>query len=191
MIERPGRPGIFLREIKDKIYLKLGVTITESALCVFLHREGFTRQKLKLYAVQRSEELRTKFSSDMALFNAEMLLFLDESGTDCRDSLRKKGYSLRGKPAKKQRLFCRGEHVSVLCVMSLEGILSCYQSCKFTDFIENSVMPNIMPFDGINPRSVLIMDNCAIHHIPDVTALIQRTGTLILVSPILSRPEPH
>ena len=63
--------------------------------------------------------------------------------------------------------------------MSLEGILSCYQSCKFTDFIENSVMPNIMPFDGINPRSVLIMDNCAIHHIPDVTALIQRTGTLI------------
>ena len=120
------RPGIFLSEIKDEIYFKLGVTITKSALCVFLHREGFTRQRLKLYAIQRSEGLRMKFSSDMALFNAEMLLFLGESGTDCHDSLRKKAYSLRGKPAKKQRLFYRGEHVSVCNILGRYTLL---QSC--------------------------------------------------------------
>lgn len=54
-----------------------------------------------------------------------MLIFLDETGTDRRDTLRAKGYSIRGKPAQKQKLLVRGEHVSAMCIMSMEGILSC------------------------------------------------------------------
>ena len=69
--------------------------------------------------------------------------------------------------------------------MSLEGILSCnlvrggVDGTKFIDFIERHVMPTLMPFNGTNPRSIIIMDNCAIHHVPDVTDLIQQTGALI------------
>ena len=72
-----------------------------------------------------------------------MLIFLDESGCDYRDSIRRKGYSLMGKPARKQKLLARGEHVSVLCTMSLEGLLSCnlvrggVDGNKFIDFLEN------------------------------------------------------
>ena len=108
-----------------------------------------------------------------------MLIFLDETGTDRRDTFRKKGYSLRGKPAKSQRLLIRGEHVSAICLMSLEGILSCkivresVNSDTFLDFVENDLMPNLMPFDGHNPRSVVIMDNCSVHHIAEVTELIR------------------
>lgn len=40
-------------------------------------------------------------------------------------------------------------------------------------------MPNLMPFDGHNPRSIVIMDNCSIHHIDEVTELIQQTGALV------------
>ena len=54
-----------------------------------------------------------------------MLVFLDETGTDSRETFRKKGYSLRGRPAKSQKLIVRGEHISVLCLMSTEGILAC------------------------------------------------------------------
>ena len=31
-------------------------------------------------------------------------------------------------------------------------------SIHFCDFIERSILPAMMPFDGVNPRSILIMD---------------------------------
>lgn len=49
----------------------------------------------------------------------------------------------------------------------------------FLGFVENELMPNLMPFDGHNPRSVVIMDNCSIHHIDEVTELTQQTGALV------------
>ena len=34
----------------------------------------------------------------------------------------------------------------------------------FMSFIENDVLAKLMPFNGINPNSVVIMDNCTFHH---------------------------
>ena len=70
----------------------------------------------------------------------------------------------------------RGEHISVLCLMSTEGVLTCkvarggVNSNGFLDFVENLAMPNL------NPRSVVIIDNCSIHHIDAVTDLLHQTG---------------
>ena len=36
-----------------------------------------------------------------------------------------------------------------------------------------------MPFNGINENSVVILDNCAIHHVAYVTELITDVGALI------------
>ena len=47
---------------------------------------------------------------------------------------------------------------------------------KFEQFIENTVLPIINPFDGSNPLSVVIMDNCSIHHIDRVADLIENTA---------------
>ena len=33
----------------------------------------------------------------------------------------------------------------------------------FCDFVEKVLFPHLMPFDGVNPHSV-ILDNCSIHH---------------------------
>lgn len=179
------RPGIYLKEIQQELILHLGLDITLSAICKFLHKAGLTRQRLKTYALQRDEHLRAQFSADVSLYNTEMLVFLDETGTDRRDTFRKKGYSFRGKPARAQKLLVRGEHVSALCLMSKEGILACklvrgsVNGDTFIEFVENSLMPNLMPFDGSNPMSVVIMDNCSIHHIAEVTDLINQTGALI------------
>jgi len=45
-----------------------------------------------------------------------MILFL---GTDRRDALRRKGYSVRGKPASNQQLLIRGENVSIISFLSI------------------------------------------------------------------------
>ena len=68
--------------------------------------------------------------------------------------------------------------------MSTEGILVCkiargsVNGDTFLEFVENLLMANLMPFNGYNPRSV-VMENCSIHHIDEVTELIKQTGALV------------
>ena len=52
-------------------------------------------------------------------------MFLDETGTDRRDTLKRKGYSLRGQQPRNQQLLVRGEHVSVITFLSIGGIIGC------------------------------------------------------------------
>ena len=44
-------------------------------------------------------------------------------------------------------------------------------------------MPHVMPFDGINPHSVVIMDNASIHHVDGIVQMIQDAGALVLFLP--------
>lgn len=114
-----------------------------------------------------------------------MMIFLDETGTDRRDTLRKKGYSLRGKPAKKQQLLIRGEHVTVISYLSVEGILGCHtvrggvNSDVFYSITLKHLVPLLMPFNGINKNSIVIMDNCSIHHTQEVVSTTEDTGTIL------------
>ena len=68
-------------------------------MCKFLHKVGFTHQHLSKYPIQRSDCLQARFAQNVSLYSPDMIIFLDETATDQRDALRKKGYSLRGKPA--------------------------------------------------------------------------------------------
>ena len=69
--------------------------------------------------------------------------------------------------------------------MSADEILCCkiervgVDGDTFIEFVDKSLMPLLMPFDEYNPRSVLIMNNCSIHHVDHVTTLLQQIGVLI------------
>ena len=52
-----------------------------------------------------------------------MSVFLDKTGCDQRNSLRKCGYSLHGKPAVSKKLIVRGERVPAVAFMSVNGML--------------------------------------------------------------------
>ena len=67
-------------------------------MCKFLKKAGFSHHKLATYALQRDDTLRAQYASDVSLYQRDSLLFIDETGTDARDAVRKYGYSLRGKP---------------------------------------------------------------------------------------------
>ena len=72
-----------------------GADVSCSSICKLLSRVGYTRQKVKFAALQRDELLRSQFFSDISIYDKDMLVFVDESGLDERNS---HGYSLRGKP---------------------------------------------------------------------------------------------
>ena len=49
----------------------------------------------------------------------------------------------------------------------------------FHSVIQKHLLPHLMPFNGVNPHSVVFLDNCAIHHIQEVTAMIEEVGAII------------
>ena len=57
--------------------------------------------------------------------------------------------------------------------------ISTVNSDEFLDFIERDLLPTLMPFDGINPNSIAILDNCSVHHVPGVVSMITEIGALV------------
>jgi len=48
-----------------------------------------------------------------------------------------------------------------------------------TLFLQSTLLPHLMPFDGNNPHSVVILDNCSIHHVEGITEMIEEVGALV------------
>ena len=102
-------------------------------------------------------------------------MFVDETGNDARDSMRKFGYALQGQRATSRRMLCRGKRVNsvaamdmngVICVDSITGSVNGDVFCDlFCDFVERSLIPQLLPFNGRNPRSIVFLDNASIQRI--------------------------
>ena len=122
---------------------------------------------------------------DVRLYDPSMLVFADETGTDMRDNLRKYGYNARGKPIVLHKLALRGQCVSAIVAMTSAGILDYNKlsqdkvdSDEFKGFIEG-LLPMLMNFNGRNPNSIVILDNCAIHHANDIAELLREAGVMV------------
>ena len=53
----------------------------------------------------------------------------------------------------------------------------------FTDFVRGTLIPEMEPFDGEIKKSVVIMDNCSIHHVEEVKTLLDEAGILLFFLP--------
>jgi len=117
------RPQIYLREMKANLLAYTGADVSPALLCGYLKKMNFSRQKMKMIAKQRDEEIRSTFREDVSLYEQKMLVFVDETGTDRRDSLRYYGYSLRGMTPRSHKMLIRGERISIIGIMTICGIL--------------------------------------------------------------------
>ena len=95
-----------------------------------------------------------------------MFIFIDETGSDTRNKLRKCGYSIRGIPAKNQTFLVRGEHISAIVCMSTTGLVDVKtihgtaNGEVFYNFVQTHLLPHLLPYNGINPHSVVVLGNC-------------------------------
>ena len=73
--------------------------------------------------------------------------------------------------------------------MSKTTFLDCYTTEGTVDgdvfyrFVQSSLLPHLMPFNGTNPNSIVILDNCSIHHLDDVVDLIHSVGAHVVFLP--------
>ena len=178
-------PAMYLDEIQKQLETVLMLEVSVSTICRFLHGNGFTRKKLQKVALQQDKFLREQYISDVSVYLRHMLVFVDETGADRRNTLRRYGYSLRGKTPRSHELFVRGERISAVACMSCNGLLDVKTVKGTTDgdtfysFVQTHLLPHLLPFDGRNEHSVVVMDNCSIHHVQQVITSIQDIGAIV------------
>ncbi|XP_065918924.1 uncharacterized protein [Dysidea avara] len=139
-------PGAYLDELQTELYQRV-------------------EKKLRHVVMKRSEESRGEFKEEMASVHADMIVWIDETGTDSRDCHRRCGYHIRGTTP-----------VNHILNNTVDGD-------TFLHFVQNCLVPILQPFDGTNPRSVVVMDNASIHHIDRVIKAIYQTGAIVRFLP--------
>ena len=77
-------PHLYLRELQAKLLTFTGIDVSATNI---LKEMNFSRQKMKMVAKQRDEKLRSDFVEDVSVYKPHMLVFVDETGTDRRNSL--------------------------------------------------------------------------------------------------------
>ena len=99
----------------------------------------------------------------------------------------KRGYSMTPQD---HRLMVRGTRYSAIPVVSLEGIHDVYlaegnvNGEKFEFFVRSCLLPILNEFNCTNPRSVVILDNASIHHIDEISKIIEdEAGARMLFLP--------
>ena len=71
----------------------------------------------------------------------------------------------------------------------MQGVLECtmvsdsVNGDTFYAFLHSKLLPLLMPFDGKNPHSIVIMDNDSIHHVDGIMDLITGVGALLIFLP--------
>ena len=103
---------IFLWDTTEAAF-RTTTKVDVSILCRYLHSSGLTHQRLCQVAIQRDEFTPQQCIPEVSVYKSEILVFLDETGADQRNTLRKYGYNLQGIPLKNNALWVWGEHVNV------------------------------------------------------------------------------
>ena len=144
---------------------------------------------MQAIALQQSEIKRVQFMSEISAFHPDMLIWIDETGSDRRNSIRSFGYSLRGIRPRTYVLRIGSKRISAIPVLTTRGIEDVYITTetvdgeKFEQFLCQCILPIILPFDGNNPRSVVVMDNASIHHLDRVHDIITGVGARLVFLP--------
>lgn len=184
-----AHPWIYLRELQQLLYHSTSCWVDASTICRTVHRLGMTRQHIMHVSLLRSEVKQAEFWAEISAFEPSMMLWVDETGCDRRNSLRKYGYGIRGQPPQEHTLILRGKRYSAIGILSTEGVEDVYITdwyCEWWQILRictAKFAATSNPFNGQNPNSIVILDNVSIHHLDQVVELITSVGALIRFLP--------
>ena len=182
-------PSMYLYEVSEEIRESLYISISPSSIYHLLKACGITRKKIRQVALQRCDALRGAYITQCLMFRPDMFVFVDESGSDRRSCIRKYGYALWGMTPTTHRLLHGGTRINAIAGIATSGLVALdlatisVTSEVFLDFAMGSLIPNMLPFNGTNPRSIVVMDNTSVHHTHEVISLFQSVGILVLFLP--------
>jgi transposase len=207
-LQKLGRPPILTQADKDAIFEQLlqeswmyhdeiawwvweerEKKVSAASICRLLKNEGWTRKKLRRIARNRSEELRQSYREEMLRFEAEDLVFLDESIFNEQTGWRSKAYAPIGHEARYIGSASRGRTCSILGAVTTDGFLPCigyrdgyFNTQEFLEWIVDYLLPALTEKDP-GKSFVIVLDNLGIHTQQEVIEAIERAGHVVRFLP--------
>ena len=170
---------IYLKEICQALSEYRGCKVSVSTVSRTLQRLYFSQKSVSIRALEQNNILQAAYMNRIAdiITNPDMLMFIDEAAHNRHTSGRRKGWAPLGRHCIQHRPFVRGQRLSILPVLTTEGIIThdiipgSVTTERFIQFLQELVIPLTNPYPG--PRSVLILNNCNIHHSGKIRALVE------------------
>lgn len=186
---------LHLEEIHQKLFEGRGVDVCIPTISRALRDLLITNKKVSYHALQRNELLRATWIGEYGDIPKEYIVWLDESGVDGQDYQRTHGWSELGLACVSRTTFLRGERFSMLPAVTCGGIiaLDIFQGTlnreRFIQYLKEDLVcsifqcfavmlpiivlqsPVLKPYPG--PQSVVMLDNCAIHHDEEICVIIE------------------
>ena len=75
-------------------------------------------------------------------------------------------------------------------IVALELLQGTLNGDLYLNFLRGTLIPEMQPFDGSSPQSVLVLDNCSVHHVSGATDLLREAGILVFLPPYSSDLNP-
>ena len=197
-------PELYLDEIQTRVQQTIGVSPSLPTISRILNQ--MLRYSLRVItekATQRDCLLRDRFRRDLVFFSDPALFcWVDETHKDRNASRRRRAWGPRGEDNCVSRFFAgAGTDVlySLLAAADINGFVT--SACeivekaqgsdmdsthgtvdadRFVDWVENYLCPTLGSYTQLEPRSVVVMDNCTLHHDPRVLDLIRSKGAILL-----------
>ena len=116
-------PTLHLSDITEKFEKISGTIVSTSTLCRLLASHGFTCKKIQHVALY-VDTSGPSFMATILLFRREMLVWLNETGSNLKDLLRQYGYALCGERAVSRKMLVRGQRTSTTAAICTEGMLA-------------------------------------------------------------------
>ncbi|KIM62379.1 hypothetical protein SCLCIDRAFT_38492, partial [Scleroderma citrinum Foug A] len=132
---------------------------------------GLTCKILHKLASERDEQRQQDFQQlilHMFQGDGSEFIFVDETSKDKRTWARHYGHAMSGAHASLSDVFVRGDRYSLVAAMTIDGYITAdvvegsYDHELFYVFIMQQVLPMMHPFPA--EKSVIVLDNCHIHH---------------------------
>jgi len=180
-------PTSYLDEMQQYLFDAFDVTIAVPTIYKYLRSVGWSRKAVRTRASERSEPLRTAFRGIQHQYDADQLVFIDESAANERTGDRKFGWSPRGVACVVSRPLKRLERWSILPALGCNGYIDwlIHQGAitgeMFLEFLTERVLPNCEAFPG--KRSVIILDNATVHQNYRVREACEEKGVKLLFLP--------
>ena len=160
----------------------IGVAYLSNLCYVELRRQGHSLKVMRRRAQHRDEYHQFLYWSAVAeRTNSRLqLCFADETGIDGRSSRRRRGWSPTGSPCEIIELLHRGKHISILALFDITGFTGFqwveggFNADDFLLAVKFMIIPRMYP----QPNSVLVRDNCRIHHthLDEIRVLLDEIG---------------
>ncbi|XP_067055367.1 uncharacterized protein [Acropora muricata] len=178
-------PTSYLREMEQYLIDSTGSSSNLVGLHRILRHNGYSYKRVKKIALRKNLELRREYQETIAVFRPEEIVFLDECFVD-RGVTRNYGYNVRGQIATGRYVNPSSPRVTSISAVSYDGLIAAhlrrktFNGRRFKRFLRNEIAPQLQPYNGVNDRSVFVMDNHVAHHVAGVEEIVEAAGAILL-----------